>query len=314
LQGVDGRLGTLAADCAVKIAMSDQHLVFTSYTVDAIPVETVLWWREDGVETIVTTANCDDVDSLRKFMEGAEAVSFVSTWLLGETRRRQHKNVIDTSVLLPIAPRICYTSFVSAGLPGPKFSLPFLSQVYNYTESLIFASNLTYNIQRNYLYADNIPHLFAPSWKLYGDTWPLNLNGVAGAYVARSDCAHVCVALLLGRGIPNTVPNVSGPESITDVEIMSYIYIKTGYSAQIIPMTDAELDAYWVAKGLPRTVFGDFEKLQMKLCVDDLTSCREVVRRGLMGEVTDTVEVLTEEKAKGWREVVNGYEGILPRP
>lgn len=137
---------------------------------------------------------------------------------------------------------------------------------------------------------------------------------MVGAYVARSDCAHVCAALLLGRGIPNTVPDISGPASITDVEIMSYICSKTGYSAQIIPMTDAGLDAYYSATGLPRIVFGYFEKLQMKLCVDDLTSCREVVRRGLMGEVTDTVEVLTEEKARGWREVVNGYEGILPRP
>lgn len=52
----------------------------------------------------------------------------------------------------------------------------------------------------------------------------------------------------------------------------------------------------------------------MKLCVDDVTSCGDVVARGLMSEVSNTVEKLTGRKPLSVWEVVDKYEDILPRP
>jgi hypothetical protein len=72
-------------------------------------------------------------------------------------------------------------------------------------------------------------------------------------------------------------------------------------------MSDEELVKFWVEKGLPRTVFEDFSKLPMKSFVDDLTSCGEMARRGLMGKVTDTVDRLTGRKLLSVWEVVDKY-------
>jgi hypothetical protein len=52
----------------------------------------------------------------------------------------------------------------------------------------------------------------------------------------------------------------------------------------------------------------------MKLCVDDLTSCGDVVARSLMKEVTDAVENLTCRKPLTVWEVIDQYADILPRP
>ncbi|KAF4635418.1 hypothetical protein G7Y89_g2659 [Cudoniella acicularis] len=253
-----------SAEYALEIARPDRKLVFTSYTLDAIPKETLKRWTEKGAE--VTSASYDDIASLEKVLQGAEAVSFISTWLLGETRRRQRANVINTTTSC-FVPRICYTSFIGAGLPEAE--LPYLPQDHHCTESLIYASGLTYNIQQNYLYADNIPQLFAPSWVFCDNKWILNSKGVPGAYVAREDCSRVAAALLLGKGEPNMVYNISGSEvvseAVSDDKIFEYICAKPGLKAETVDMSDEELDKYWVEKGLPRKVFEDFLKLLMKL-------------------------------------------------
>ena len=62
---------------------------------DKIPTESVSRWQTAGA--IVIALSYDDFDGLVKAFESAEAVSFVSTWLIGERHRSQHKNVIETA-------------------------------------------------------------------------------------------------------------------------------------------------------------------------------------------------------------------------
>jgi len=308
LMGVDGKLGSGAADYALEIASPDQKLIFTVPKLPAEPTERVKAWIAKGAE--VYAADYDDVASLEKVFKSAEAVTFISTWLFGERRRGQHKTVIDTAKACGVK-RIGYTSFIGAGL---EKDLPFLSQDHKYTEAVIFDSGLDYNIQRNYLYADNIPQLFAPAWKFCGDKWTLNSKGVPAAYVAREDCSRVAAALLLGKGQPKSVYDVTGPEAVSDNKILEYMCKKTGYKAEIQDMTDAELEKYWLDKGLPTSIFGDFSKIPMKLCVDDVVSCGDVVGKGLMSKVSDTVEKLAGRKPLTVWEVVDKYDDILPRP
>jgi len=136
LTGVDGKLGSVAADYAVEIATPDQKLVFTSFKLENIPAQKLQYWRNKGVD--VATASYDDPTSLEKVFIGAEAVTFISTWLFGETRRRQHKTVIDTAKACGVK-RICYTSFIGAGL---EKNLPFLPQDHKYTEGVIYGSGI----------------------------------------------------------------------------------------------------------------------------------------------------------------------------
>ncbi|KUJ12896.1 NAD(P)-binding protein [Mollisia scopiformis] len=306
--GATGKIGTVAADYALEIAGPDQKLVFTSHSFPTNPTDKMKEWTKKGAELI--NADYDDVASLQKAFEGVEAVTFVSTWMFGEERRRQHKTVIDTAKACGVK-RIGYTSFAGAGL---EKDLPYLSEDHKYTEGVIFDSGLDYNIQRDYLYSDNIPQLFAPSWTYCGHKWLLNSKGVPAAYVARDDCARVAAALLLGKGKHKSVYEVTGPEAISDYKIFEYICRKTGYKGEIQDMTDEELAKWWTDKGLPLSVKGDFSKFPMKLSVPDLVSCGNVVERGLMKDVSGTVEELTGRKPLTEWEVVDRYSDILPRP
>lgn len=68
-------------------------------------------------------------------------------------------------------------SFVGADDPAHVNDIPFLSRDHKQTEALIIASGLEYNIQRDYLYIDNIPNFFAPSWNFCGDQFHFNSDG-----------------------------------------------------------------------------------------------------------------------------------------
>ncbi|KAE8988026.1 hypothetical protein PF005_g20565 [Phytophthora fragariae] len=310
LTGVGGNIGGHAADYAVEIKKPEDVLVLTSSDVSKLPAERVANWKAKGA--IVEQADYLDIESLKKVFEGAEAVAFISTWLFGDGRRGQMKNCIEASKAVGVK-RVCYTSFVGAGSDLPNEQLPFLPKDHHYTEQLIYASGLEYNIQRDWLYQDNTPRFFAPSWHFNGDRWLCNSHGVPGAYVAIEDCGRVFGALLLGKQEKNTVVNVTGPETVTDKEMFDWMNSISGYKGEFVDMPDEELREYWLGRGLPTEFFGDFSKTPMMLCIGDLLCCGETLANGSMNVVTDTVERLTGRKPLVYKENLLKYKEIFPK-
>ncbi|EGZ22878.1 hypothetical protein PHYSODRAFT_554510 [Phytophthora sojae] len=310
LTGVGGNIGGHAADYAVEIKKPEDVLVLTSSNVEKLPAERVAAWKAKGA--IVEQADYLDIDSLKKVFEGAEAVAFISTWLFGEGRRGQMKNCIEAAKAVGVK-RVCYTSFVGAGSDLPNEQLPFLPRDHQYTEQLIYASGLEYNIQRDWLYQDNTPRFFAPSWHFNGDRWLWNSHGVPGAYVAIEDCGRVFGALLLGKQDKNTVVDVTGPECVLDEDMFNWMNSISGYNGKYVDMPDEELREYWLGRGLPTEFFGDFSKTPMKLCIGDLLCCGETLANGSMNKVTDTVERLTGRKPLGYKENLLQYKEIFPK-
>ncbi|CEG36023.1 NmrA-like [Plasmopara halstedii] len=310
LTGVGGGIGSIAADYAVENQNPEDELVLTSSDVSKLAPHSVKAWKAKGA--IVEQANYSDVESLKKVFQGAEAVAFISTWLIGDGRRGQMKNCIQAAKEVGVK-RICYTSFVGAGSDKPNEELPFLPQDHQFTEQQIYASGLDYNIQRNYLYQDNTPCLFAQSWHYTEDRWLANSHDVPGAYVAKSDCGRVFGALLLGRQEKNTVVEVTGPEAVTDREMFEWMNGISGYKAEFVDMPDEQLRAYWLERGLPTDVDGDFSQLPMKLCMNDLLCCGKMLADGSMSKVTDTVERLTGRKPLSYKENLLQYVDIFPK-
>ncbi|KAE9002349.1 hypothetical protein PF001_g13641, partial [Phytophthora fragariae] len=213
LTGADGNLGGFAADYVAEIKNDNDEI-------DSVPAEKKAAWEAKGIKVVPTTY--DDFDTLKKVFEGAEAVAFISTWLIGDGRRNQAKNVLKAAKESGVK-RGCYTSFVGAGSDKPNDQVPFLPRDHHFIEHEIYVSGLDYNIQRNWLYQNNIPQFFAQSWHFTEDRWLINSHGVPGAYVAREDCGRVFGALLLGKQEKNTVVDVTGPEAVTDREIFEWM-------------------------------------------------------------------------------------------
>lgn len=309
ITGVDGYLGSHAAKYALRIKKEDQELVLTSY--DPSKIEPgLLDAAQDGGATI-KKLTYDDVNTMEKIFRGAEAVSFVSTWLIGDQRRKQHKNVIDSCVKAGVK-RICYTSFVGANLQN---NLPVLPQDHHYTEQEIFKSGLQYSIQRDYLYADNIINFFAPSWNYCGAKWLDNSSNVPAAFVARSDCGRCLGALVMGKGRPNTIYTLTGPKALTNEQIFDKICKASGYKGEYVPVSDAQLCTYWAQRGVPKDVSGDpsKNKTPMPLVLDDLESCGIVVKRGLMNRVTNSIEELTGERPLTIDQVIQNLKSNWPK-
>uniref|UniRef100_A0AAV1TM09 NAD(P)-binding domain-containing protein n=1 Tax=Peronospora matthiolae TaxID=2874970 RepID=A0AAV1TM09_9STRA len=311
LMGAGGNVGGTAADFMLEAANPEDHLVFASSSLDKIPVDKVLEWRRRGVD--VVSASYEDRDSMKKAFEGADAVATISTWLIGDRRRNQIKNALEVAKEMGVK-RFCYTSGAGAGVEAEKEEeIPFLLRDHHFIEQLIYASGLEYNIQRNCLYADNIPMYFAPSWNFCGDKWLTNSHGQKGCYVARDDCGRVLGALLLGRGEPNTVYEVTGPKSVSHEEIFEFMSRTSGFQGKLVDMPDEELQRWWLDRGLPEDVYGDFSHLPMKLCIGDLLCSGEMVANGCMASATDVVEKLTGRHPVSWKDAMLKYKDIFPK-
>ncbi|KAJ8523739.1 hypothetical protein ON010_g17379 [Phytophthora cinnamomi] len=210
--------------------------------------------------------------------------------------------------------RFCYTSGAGAGVDAKtEEDIPYLLRDHHYIEQLVYASGLQYNIQRNCLYADNIPMYFAPSWKFCGDKWLTNSHGQKGCYVSRDDCGRVLGALLLGKGEPNTVYEITGPDAVSHEEIFEFMSTEVGYKGEMVDMPDEELQKWWLDRGLPKDVYGDFSQLPMKLCIGDLLCSGEMVANGCMTPASDAVEKLTGRKPTNWKDAIIKYKDIFPR-
>ncbi|KAI0010473.1 NAD(P)-binding protein [Xylariaceae sp. FL0662B] len=313
LTGADGGLGSVAASFALEIRKPDQELVFTTYRPETIP-DKIAAWKAKGAD--IQVANYDDVESLKKAFQGAEAVAVISTWLFGERRRGQVANCIKAAKESGVK-RICYTSGLGAGdaeTAKTEEEIPFLSRDHAFNEGQVKNSGLQWSLQRDYLYVDNIPNFFAPSWKYCGNRWLNNSHGQGAAYVAREDCGRVLGALLLGKGEPNTVYQITGPELITDKEIFDFMCAQAGYKAEFVDMPDQELYQWWVDRGQPLNVSGDFSNTPMKLCMGDLMCSGELLAKGYMVEITDHVEKLTGRKPLTPKEVLAQYKDMFPKP
>ncbi|KAI9729563.1 MAG: hypothetical protein M1834_006759 [Cirrosporium novae-zelandiae] len=308
LNGVDGNIGSVGADFALSIAKPGDELIFTTWKLDTIPAEKMKRWTDGGAT--VCYASYDDIPSMEKVFKDADAVTLISTWLIGDRRRKQMKTAIDTAKAVGVK-RICYTSFVGADL---ETDLPVLPQDHRYTEQQIYASGLPWSIQRNNLYIDNVFQFFAPSWKISEDKWYSNSKGAPAAFVSRDDCGRVLGALLMGKGKPNTIYPVTGPETVSDHTLFDMVCKETNWKAEIVESTDDELYEYWGKKGVPRNMYGDFTNSPLPLCRDDLVSCGVVVRRGLMDNVSDSIEKLTGRKPETIYDVFPKYKDSLPKP
>lgn len=344
LTGADSPLGRAAADFALEIAQPGDELVFTTYQRARVPADVMAAWEARGAR-VVDLAYDDATAALTTVFAGAAAVAFATPWTAASAQRRaQAANVIAACQATKTAPgpetpppRLVYASLVGAGRPEAQEAeeeespeaertMPALVRDHATVERALAASGLPHTVHRDFLHADMVAEVFAPAWRYGGDAWLDNSRHVRGGYVARGDCGRAHAALLLLRGDARhrdgrRAYDVTGPELVTAGQMLDWACAQTGYHGELVSVDDAELRRWWAARGLPAATADAAAAREaegasappMRLGLDDLVACGQLVARGYMQEITDTVERLTGRVPRCFRQTLVHYKDALPR-
>lgn len=308
MNGVDGQLGSVTADEILKL-VDPKNLIFCAPSLERIKPENMKKWKEAGVE--IREASYDNYDQMVEAYKGADRMLLISTWAIGELRRKQHRNAINAAK----AAGVKYISYTS--LSGAEISedTPIIAADHRDTELAILESGLEYNFQRNMLYYDNLILMFYPLAVLKNNCeWKSNIHGRKCGYVLREDCSRVAAALLAGKGEPNTSYTVTGPELFSEAELFTEIDKQTGFNIKYSDCSTKELYDYWMGKGVPKTIDGDFSKsiFPRGICADDIVGNNDSIGSGHFEKLTNVVEELTGRKPVAVNEGLKRYLNIIP--
>ncbi|MBE5990789.1 MAG: NAD(P)-dependent oxidoreductase [Paenibacillaceae bacterium] len=306
--GVDGHLGSVAANESLNL-LNPTDLIFAAPDIKKINKENLKKWTDAGVE--IREASYDNYDQMVKAYHGVDRMLLLSTWMIGETRRKQHRDAINAAKEAGVK-HIVYTSVKGAEI---EVGTPVVASDHRDTEKALMESGLEYTIQRNMLYFDYIFSMFVPI-SLYKNNcvWPSNTDGVKVAYVFRDDCARVAAALVAGKGESYKVYTVTGPELLSEEELFKIASEYTGKEIEYINMSTEAYYDYWEKRGVPRTVHGDFSNSPLPICTIDLVENGDSIRSGHFCETTNVIEDLTGRKPTSAREGISYYKDvILPR-
>lgn len=244
-----------------------------------------------GVE--VRTADFDDPASVEAAFAGADRVLIVSTDALDRPGRRveQHRRAIAAAVKAGVG-SIVYTSLLAPDEGSPVS----IAVDHRETEAALVASGLGWTALRNNLYAENLL-AGLPAAIASGTRYTATAGGGV-SYVTREDCARVAAAALLATTDLGVV-DVTGPETLTEVEIAGLATALTGKPIQVVEVPPDGLRQGLIGAGLPAEV------------ADLLVTFEVATAQGRLASVSDAVPRLTGRPATRVVDFLAAHRGAL---
>lgn len=227
----------------------------------------------------VVKGDYDDRRTLDAAFDGADTVLLISGAGPNEVRTRQHRDAVAAAKKAGVT-RIVYTSVVN---PSPESQFIWARPHYD-TEACLKSSGMDYTILRDNPYAANLDDLLVHAV----DQGVLAFPGAEGkvAYVTHNDIAAAAAQVLTGQGHANKVYHMTGPESVTGVELAEMLSHATGREVECV---NAEPDAFrsmFRSMGFPEFV------------IEGLISFYQASGAGEYSTVSSDIETLTGRPPK----------------
>ncbi|MBQ2493768.1 MAG: NAD(P)H-binding protein [Bacilli bacterium] len=284
LTGVDGNLGSLAAEYLLKLE-DKKNLIFVAYSPASLEK-----YKAMGIDTRV--ADFNHYEGLEDAFKGADILGLISMPFVGPKRQNAQKNVVDAAIKAGVK-KIVYTSLVNA---GDETNPSVEKKDHIYTERYIQGTDLDYIFLRNSQYAEAmITNYFT---FVHADGVLKNSQGDGlMAYISRKDCAKA-LAYALHRGdepqYHKATLDINGKELMTISKFIEYGNQATGNHVSYKELTDEENYQVFDAMGVPRTTDGVFkEGSEAPFSSDGMVTFAQAIREGKMAVHTDDFKKLT---------------------
>lgn len=216
----------------------------------------------------------DDREGLRRALDGAEAMLFVSAHESPE-RVSLHRTVVEAAADAGVE-RVVYTSFLGA---AADCTFTFGRDHFS-TEQLIRAAGLKFTFLRDSLYTDILPFLASDEDLIQG---PAGDGQIAP--VVRDDIAEVAAIALLDDANAGAVYELTGPELVTMSEIAQRL---TNLTGRHIAFRNETLDEAYAS----RAHYG-----ASQYDVDGWVTSYAAIAAGEMARVSDDIERVTGHAA-----------------
>ncbi len=284
LTGVDGNLGSIAADILLKLEKKE-NLIFVAYSEKALDK-----YKAMGIDTRVADFNY--YDGLEQAFKGADILGLISMPFVGAKRQAAQRNVVDAAKKAGVK-KIVYTSLVNA---GDESNPSVEKKDHIYTERYIQSSGLDYIFLRNSQYAEAMITNYFTYVHLDGVLKNSQGDGLM-AYISRKDCAKA-MAYALHRGFEDkyhqATLNINGKELMTISKFIEYGNKATGNKVSYKELTDEENYQIFDAMGVPRTTDGVFKKdSEAPFSSDGMVTFAQAIREGKMAVHTNDFKELT---------------------
>ena len=222
----------------------------------------------------VRAGDFDDPPSMIEAFAGVERLLLISAVDM-ERRVAQHRAAIDAAKAVGVR-HLAYTSILNPVEANPAAAVP----SHRATEEALAESGLEWTVLRNGLYQETrVPSL---QQAIESGRYVHNGGDGATAYVARADCAAAAAALLAGGGHEGEVVDLTGPESLSGVDLAAIAADAGGRPVEAVAVDDEMFAAGLVEHaGFPAPV------------AEQIATFGRAIREGYLDGVSPAVRDLT---------------------
>lgn len=196
-----------------------------------------------GIE--IRKGDYTDYSSLLNAFVGVEKLMLISCAPFTD-RNTQHYNAITAARQAGVK-HVAYTSIIRR--EGSDFNLSQCTGPDIFAEQTLMASGLTYTIVRQPAFLETFQFQFGD--KVYEKGLRVPVGEGKQAPASREDIAEAQAAILTSEGHDNKVYSLTGDPAVSYADIAKILSDARGVPVPLIPVTDEQYIANYVADGLP---------------------------------------------------------------